>query len=101
MITIHNEVTIDVGTMERPPITLWLVSYGSQPKTDEPDYWPKVVEALRSFCANQGWLLECGDDPYHEKSLPLFTQGFFWPPDGDDEESNDELDDEFETDDWE
>jgi len=81
MITIHNEVTIDVGTMDDHPITLWLVSYGSQPGSQTVDYWPQVVEALRSFCARQGWLLECGDDPYSERSLAIFAGGFGWPPD--------------------
>lgn len=92
MITIHNEVTIDVGTMDDHPITLWLVSYGPRPDAEETDYWPLVVEALRSFCARQGWLLETGDDPYREKSLAVFAGGFGWPthPHG-----NDEFGDEF------
>lgn len=97
MISIHQEVTIDLGTMDEQSITLWLVSYGSRSKKAERVYWPMVAEALRSFCARQGWLLECGDDPHREKSLPLFSQGFFWPPDSD----GSEFDDEFEAEDWE
>ena len=94
MITIHNEVTIDVGAMDDYPITLWLVSYGPRPDPQTVDYWPLVVDALRHFCARQGWLLECGDDPYQEKSLAIFAEGFAWPPYGADDPFDDSGDDE-------
>lgn len=79
MITIHNEVTIDVGVLHEQTITLWLVSYGLPEEMDGPDYWPQVVEALRYFCAQQGWLLECGSDPYDEMSFDVFAPGFSLP----------------------
>lgn len=97
MITIHNEVTIDVGAMDDHPITLWLVSYGPQPDMQTKDYWPLVVEALGSFCARQGWLLECGDDPYRDKSLAIFAEGFAWPPDDVDDLFDDSFDEDDET----
>lgn len=93
MISILNEVTIDLGTMDEQSITLWLVSYGPRPAQDTPDYWPMVVEALRSFCARQGWLLETGDDPYREKSLAVFAGGFGWPPRGDEDDFEDDFND--------
>ena len=91
MITIHNEITIDMDTPHEQTITLWRVSYGAPPEPPEPDDWPMLVEALRSFCARRGWLLETGDDPYQEKSLAVFAGGFSWPlHDNDDSRETDE-----------
>lgn len=89
MINIHQEVTIDVGDPQEQTLTLWLVSYGSPADDRTKDIWPAVVELLRRACAHQGWLLECGDDPYREKSLAVFAEGFSWPvdPPDDPEES--------------
>ncbi len=88
MITIHNEVSIELGDPQEQTLTLWLVSYGSPRDTGkQPDYWPMFVEALSHFCARRGWLLETGDDPYRDKSLAVFAEGFSWPP-----EQSDELD---------
>jgi hypothetical protein len=81
MINIHQEVTIDVDGSRDHTLTLWLVSYGSPRDDKTMDMWPAVVELLRRVCAKQGWLLECGGDPYSEKSLALFAEGFAWPDD--------------------
>lgn len=97
MITIHKEITIDLGTADEACLTFWGVSYGPPPNAnrdadtgaDMPDYWPVVLEALRRFCAHQGWLLECGDDPYQERSLALFGEGFFWPPEMPEDDAGD------------
>lgn len=79
MITIHNEITIDVGAMDDQPITLWLVSYGNKPGSAVRRYWPRILNVLRHALAEEGYLLEAGDDPYHEDSLAVFAQGFSSP----------------------
>ncbi len=81
MINIHQEVTIDLAGDRDHTLTLWLVSYGSPKEDPTPVIWPAVAELLRRACAQQGWLLECGDDPHNEKSLATFAEGFPWPTD--------------------
>jgi len=89
MITIHNEVTIELGDVHEQTLTLWLVTYGTpQDINERPDYWPMFVEALSHFCARKGWLMETGEDPYREKSLSVFAEGFSWPPDEEDEDED-------------
>lgn len=90
MITIHNEVTIDAGYPGEETVTLWLVSYGGKSEQNVPEHWPILVNALRQFCGLQGWLLEAGDDPYHEKSLALFAEGFSWPQESDNDADDDD-----------
>lgn len=91
MITIHNEVTISLSDPQQQDMTLWLVSYGTPAHAKMLADWHGVIEVLRRYCAQRGWLLETGDDPYQEKSLAVFDGGFSWPPD-DDESHDDVLD---------
>lgn len=87
MLTVHTEITIEVGDFSDPPITLWLVSYGPATAQNVPQDLPKVLTVLRRACAKQGWLLECEhDDSYRNRNPNLFSQGFLWP-DGDDLEA--------------
>ena len=78
-ITILNELSIDLDG-ESPGLTLWLVSY-EKPLPGDHDRWEKFVAALGHFCARHGWQLEHGDDPYREKSLAIFAEGFSRPDD--------------------
>ncbi len=75
MITIHNELTIEPGDFSRPPVTLWLVGYGAPDEESLHPDWPIILAYLRRVCALQGWLLECGDDPYQENSLEALMPG--------------------------
>lgn len=87
MINIHQEVTIDVDGSPEHTLTLWLVSYGSPLEDKTRRVWPAVLELLRRACADKGWLLECGGDPYREKSLAIFADGFAWPSEGSEDEA--------------
>ena len=42
MITIMNEISVDVGFQTERIITLWLVAYGPQPEGGELDAWEFV-----------------------------------------------------------
>jgi hypothetical protein len=76
-IRILNEISIDLDG-ETPALTLWLVAYGEMQDGDQ-DRWEMFITALEHFCGRQGWQLERGDDPYREKSLAIFAQGFSSP----------------------
>ncbi|MEZ4682068.1 MAG: hypothetical protein R2932_48465 [Caldilineaceae bacterium] len=78
-IHITNELTIEIGDLEHS-LTLWLVSYDDSSKETDADIRSRFIEALQVLCLRRGWVLECGDDPYQEKSLGVFT-GFARPDD--------------------
>lgn len=76
MITIHDELTIEPGDFSGAPITLWLVDYEGRKRAELHPEWPRILAYLKRVCALQGWLLECGDDPYRERSLGNLVPGF-------------------------
>lgn len=59
MITIHEEITIDLGDSAEEIITLWLVTHGTWPESDIADRRDLFLDALRRLCVRQGWLIEC------------------------------------------
>jgi hypothetical protein len=85
MLTIHTEITIEMGDFSEHPITLWVVSYGPPSKKQLKKDLPAVLNVLRRSCANQGWLMESEhDDTYRNENPNVFSQGFLWPQDDED-----------------
>ena len=78
MIQVHNELNVDLGD-DGDSLSFWLVTYGPPPCPAALQKADAFIHALALWCLSEGWELECGDDPYQEKSLRIFDGGFSSP----------------------
>ena len=72
MVTILDEVQISVDCHTKPRITLWLVVYGSPIDPTVVNYWQVFVDGIAAKAAEQGWVVEYGNDPCDEGSFAIF-----------------------------